>query len=116
MSDNTKVQVRREGEIGVVDVEGYINSDGGEEVAAACNGLLDDGVLRCVLNLEKCTIVNSVGISFLIEVIERVKELQGRIAFCSVTRTIGKTFQIMGLLQTAELHDGEAEALAALQG
>ena len=44
MSDNTKVQVRREGEIGVVDVEGYINSDGGEEVAAACNGLLDDDV------------------------------------------------------------------------
>ena len=47
-------------------------------------------------------IVNSIGISILIEIIEKMLEIDGKLAFCSLTPTIEKTFQIMGLAQYAD--------------
>ena len=114
MAESIDVGVRREGETGIVDVRGYVNNVGGEKVAEACDGLIDEGLHRCLLNMENCTIVNSVGISFLIDVIERINDLRGQLAFCCVSSTIAKTFQIMGLLQTASIYDTEPDALEAM--
>jgi len=114
MADNLEVRLRREGPVGIVETEGYINSIGAEKVAEACDSHIEDGLKFLALNLEKSRIINSIGISILIEVIEKVKELDGKVAFCCVTSTIGKTFRIMGLLQVADLYDTEKEAMEAL--
>ncbi len=105
------LNVRRENEVGVLDVEGYINNDGGTLIADACYQLIDEGVKNFVINLQQCKMVNSMGISCLIEVIEKVKELQGRFGFCNVAPTTAKTFKIMGLLQASSIYSSEAEAL-----
>ena len=114
MAERAEIQVRREEGIAVIKPPGYINKDGGEQVAAICDGLIGEGVIKLVLNLEQCTMVNSVGISYLIEVLEKVTELGGKLAFNSAVPTVGKTLQIMGLLQKASLHDTEADAVAAI--
>ena len=54
------------------------------------------------------------GISYLIEVLEKVVELGGKMAFNNAAPTVGKTLQIMGLLQKASLHDTETVAVAAM--
>jgi len=51
------------------------------------------------------------GVSCLIEVIEKVKDLKGRVGFCNVAPTMAKTFKIMGLLQASSIYESEAEAL-----
>ena len=114
MAESIDVDIRRENEVGIIDVRGYINNVGGERVAGACGGLIEEGLHHFLVNLGDCTIVNSVGISFLIDVIEQVNDLQGQVAFCCVSPTIAKTFQIMGLLQTASIYDTEPDALEAL--
>ena len=100
--------------MGILDVDGYINSEGGDQVAQTCQRLLADEVRMFLINLEKCSIVNSVGISFLIEVIETVKEKGGQTVFCCVSATIAKTFRIMGLLQSASICETESTALQEL--
>jgi len=105
------LNVRQVESAGVLDVEGYINAVGGDEIASACYKLIDEGVRHFVVNLEKCKIVNSMGVSCLIEVIEKVKELEGQVGFCCVTPTMAKTFKIMGLLQASTIYATEAEAL-----
>ena len=50
----------------------------------------------------------------LIELIEKVRELDGKVAFCHVKPILAKTFGIMGLLKVAEIYDTEGEALQAL--
>ena len=114
MAETLALQVKKIGKVGIVETRGYINNTGGEQVAQACEGLIAEGVYRLVLNLGQSNLVNSVGVSFLIEVIEKVKELEGQVAFCGVSPTIGKTFQIMGLLQMASLHDTEQAAVQVL--
>lgn len=116
MADSLELQVRQEGVVGIVTTKGYINNTGGEQVAQACETLMGQGILRLVLNLEKTNVVNSVGVSFLIETIEKAKDREGRVAFCGLSPTIAKTFQIMGLMQLATLHQTEQEAVLALGG
>ena len=97
--------------VGILAVEGYINNEGGEEITAACDQCIEEGIKDFVINLEQCKIVNSMGVSCLIEVIEKVKDLKGRVGFCNVAPTMAKTFKIMGLLQASSIYESEAEAL-----
>jgi anti-anti-sigma factor len=67
-----------------------------------------------LLNLKGTKIVNSIGISILIEIIEKMLEIDGKLAFCSLTPTIDKTFHIMGLAQYAGVYSDEEAAVAEL--
>ena len=53
------VNIRREEDIGILAVDGYINSEGGEQVAQICAGLLEEDVVKFLINLGKCNIVNT---------------------------------------------------------
>jgi anti-anti-sigma factor len=58
-----------------------------------------------VLNLENSKVVNSIGISHLIELIEKLNETNGKLIFTNLDPTVEKTFTIMGLFQFAEKAD-----------
>jgi len=84
----------------VIKTDGYINSAGGEKIVEEFTK--HDGVNRLILNLEKSKVVNSIGISHLIEVIEKLNQNEGKLVFTNLDPTIEKTFTIMGLFQFAE--------------
>jgi anti-anti-sigma factor len=111
MTDELKVSVDRRGPTGaILYTKGYINNVGGEEIANRAYELMDEGVRSLLLNLRETKIVNSIGISILIEIIEKMMDSGGRIAFCCLTPVIHKTFQIMGLANYAAMFDDEASA------
>ncbi len=114
MTDDLKVTVQRKGEAAILYTRGYINNLGGEEIAGRAYELMDDGIRTLILNLRETKIVNSIGISILIEVIEKMTEKEGRIAFCCLTPVIQKTFQIMGLAQYARIFPDEDTAIQEL--
>ena len=114
MSDACKVTAERRGEVAVLWTDGYINNQGGEEIARQAYAQLDSGARALVLNLEKTRIVNSIGISILIEVLEKVMDRKGALAFCNLTPTIDKTFRIMGLAQYAAIYPTQDEAVKAV--
>jgi anti-anti-sigma factor len=106
--------VQRQGELAVLEVAGYINNEGGEAIASEARTLLDGGCRTLLLDLHATRIINSIGISLLLEVLERTLEVKGTLAFCCLTPSIAKTFQIMGLGQYAKLFPDRASALAEL--
>jgi anti-anti-sigma factor len=98
----------------VIYTEGYINNQGGEEIARAAYDLISDDEKNLLLNLKGTKIVNSIGISILIEIIEKMLEIDGRLSFCCLTPTIEKTFHIMGLAQYAQIFPDEESAVSGL--
>ena len=116
MSETCKVSVERRGDVAIFWTDGYINNQGGEEIAREAYSELEKGARALVMNLEKTRIVNSIGISILIEVLEKVMERKAVLAFCGLTPTIDKTFRIMGLAQYAAIYPSEDEALRAVAG
>ena len=115
MTEGLKLNVERRDGLAVIYTDGYINNQGGEEIAEAAYGLLDEGVRTVLLNLASTKIVNSIGISILIEIIEKMIEVEGRLSFCNLTPTIEKTFHIMGLARYASIFPDEQAAVAELQ-
>jgi len=114
VSETCKVSSERRGDVAILWTDGYINNQGGEEIAREAYTHLEQGVRALVLNLEKTRIVNSIGISILIEIIEKMMDKGGKIAFCCLTPVIHKTFQIMGLANYATIFNDEDEAVAQL--
>ena len=115
MTESLNLTVDRRDGLAVVYTEGYINNQGGEEIARVAYKLIDEGYKVLLLNLAGTKIVNSIGISILIEIVEKLIEIDGRLGFCCLTPTIDKTFHIMGLAQYASIFPDEATAAASLR-
>ncbi len=114
MTESLKLMVEEREGVAVLYTEGYINNQGGEEIARVAYEHIDRGSKRILLNLAGTKIVNSIGISILIEIIEKMLEIDGKLAFCSLTPTLEKTFHIMGLPQYAGIYADEPAALEGL--
>ncbi len=99
---------------GLIAAAGYINNEGGQAIADAASDLLDQGCKTLLIDLDGTRIINSIGVSILLEIMEKLLEDEGRLAFCNLTPTIAKTFEIMGLVQYAEIHADRQTALTQL--
>src|SRR5213082_1574938 len=114
MTEELKVAVDRKAQGAILYTKGYINNVVGEEIANRADELRDGGVRTLLLNLRETKIVNSIGISILIEIIEKMMDKGGRLAFCCLTPVIHQTFQIMGLAHYATIFTDEEAAVREL--
>lgn len=103
------------GNAAIIRTHGYLNNAGGESVAQECDHHLAKGTLTLILDLTQTTMVNSIGISILIEVIEKLNNRQGRLIFTGLDPAVEKTFTIMGLFEYAGKFPTTEDALRELR-
>jgi anti-anti-sigma factor len=102
--------------VGLIAAAGYINNEGGQAIADAASELMGRGCSTLLIDLEGTRIINSIGVSILLEIMEKLlEERSGRLAFCNLTPTIAKTFEIMGLVQYAAVFPDRQAAWTELQ-
>ena len=85
----------------VIATAGYVNNVGGEAVAAEFSKHFAQGVRRVVINLARSKVVNSIGMSFLIEILEQLQDAGGRLVFTDLDPGVEKMLTIMGLFKFA---------------
>ena len=95
----------------LIKTEGYINNTAGEKIAQF---FAENPIKNAVFDLEKSKVINSIGISYLLEVIEQINEREGKIIFLNLDPSIEKTFKIMGLFQFAQMADSLDSAMKEL--
>ena len=114
MATSFNVSTRTEDGYAVIQTDGYLNGPTAEKLAETAKDLMNQGYSTFVINLERTRLVNSIGISILIEIIELLEEQGGAVHFCHLTPVIERTFKMMGLAQHAEIHPDEASATTNL--
>lgn len=102
--------------VGLIAAAGYINNEGGQAIADAATELMNQGATTLLIDLDGTRIINSIGVSILLEIMEKLLDGEGKLAFCNLTPTISKTFEIMGLVQYADVYSDRDVARAALEG
>jgi len=105
---------RNEGNIVIIETSGYLNNVGGEQIAEVCYKEIDDGKTLFLLNLEQSNVVNSIGVSILIEIIEKLQDVEGRLGYYNLAPIVEKTFNIMGLTKYSSVYQSEEEALEGM--
>ena len=98
----------------VINTSGYINNLGGQKIVEEFNVHHKNGINNYILNLEESKVVNSIGISFLIEVIEKLNESNGNLIFTNLNPSVDKTFTIMGLFHYAQKAENVDEGIKIL--
>ena len=108
------VETREVGGTQIVYVNGYLNSLLGEEIERIILQFVGAGKNRILLNFEGTKLINSIGISFIIGIVERMMERNGMLAFCSLSPINRELFQVTGVARYVKSFDSEDEALAYL--
>lgn len=94
---DSDVSVRTEGEKSVVYATDYLNKLTGEKIERACKNQLDAGCKTLVVNFAETEIVNSIGISILLGVIDAASEKGAKIVFSDVNEDTVQLFEMLGL-------------------
>tara|TARA_A100001011_G_C13782334_1_gene623665 strand:- start:161 stop:505 length:345 start_codon:yes stop_codon:yes gene_type:complete len=102
------------GAIVIIKTSGYLNNIGGEKIADACYKEIKNGKSLFLLDLEDSKVVNSIGVSILIEIIEKLQEVDGKLGYFNLAPIVEKTFTIMGLTRYSTVFSNESEAIEGM--
>ena len=89
----------------------YLNQLRGESIESQCQEFLATGVRRIVINFEETELINSIGISILLGVIESVNRAQGALMLSNLNASNRELFEMLGLMSHVEMADTEETAL-----
>jgi anti-anti-sigma factor len=85
----------------IISTSGYVNNVGGEAISKEFNRHFKSGTKEVILNFAQSKVVNSIGMSFLIEIIEQLQEVDGKLVFTNLDPAVEKMLSIMGLFKFA---------------
>jgi anti-anti-sigma factor len=114
MSEEFSLQTEAVGDTFIIKTEGYINNVAGEKISEVFSDNTNANIKNAIFDLEKSKVINSIGISYLLEVIELLSDKNGKIIFLNLDPSVEKTFKIMGLFQFAQTADSLNSALKEL--
>lgn len=89
----------------VISTSGYFNNVAGDAVLEVFNEKMDDGSTKFLIDMGDSKVVNSIGVSILIEIIEKLQAVDGTMAFTNLAGIVEKTFNIMGITKYCEIYD-----------
>ncbi len=81
----------------IIFADGYLNKLSGERIEYECRRRLETGCRELELNFSNTEIVNSIGISILLGVIDTASDKGARIVFSEVNDETVELFEMLGL-------------------
>src|SRR5437870_13880378 len=90
---SVQVRARCVGDTAVIYASDYLNKLSGERIERECREQLAAGCRALVINFRDTELVNSIGVSILMGVIDAAQQGNARLVFCNVRseeRRVGK--------------------------
>ncbi len=110
----TTVRTRCIGETAVVYAGDYLNKLSGERIERECRRQLEAGYRALVINFRETELVNSIGVSILLGVIDAAERVGAQLVFSDVNHQTIQLFEMLGLTRHVALARDEQEALDTL--
>ncbi|MDX6500226.1 MAG: hypothetical protein QOG23_3486 [Blastocatellia bacterium] len=107
----TPVQTRCIGDTAIIYASDYLNKLSGERIERECKRQLESGCRALVINFRDTELVNSIGVSILMGVIDAAEQNQARLIFSDVNSHTAKLFEMLGITRHLSVVKDEAEAL-----
>ena len=102
-------------EVAVVYAGDYVNKMSGQRIERECLTRMERGCRALVINFRDTELVNSIGVSILLGVIDEAERRGARVAFTNVSLHTLKLFELLGLTRLVVLADSDDEALVTLE-
>ncbi len=113
---NFNVTTKINDNVAVIYPKGYLNNITGEDLVEASASCIERGVRDIVLNFGETEFINSIGISLLLTIIEKLRECGGTLCFTNMSAMYCETFQMLGLTKYISIFEREEDALRHVNG
>ncbi len=91
------LEVKQNGQTSVVYASDYLNKIAGEQIERECKRQIDGGCEKLIVSFKDTEIVNSIGVSILLGVIDAASNAGTDVEFSDVNNETGELFKLLGL-------------------
>lgn len=105
---------RSDADIAIVYAGDYVNKLSAERIERECRVNLEAGCRALVINFKGTELVNSIGVSILLGVIDAAEETGTHVVFAEASRHTVKLFDLLGLTRHVALAENQDAALKML--
>ncbi len=99
----------------ILRAAGYFNEPAGQTLRVAVKESLASGIRRIILNLEKTSVINSPGITQILEMTEEIlADPKGRFGLVGVSQLYQEVFMVVGIIGQATVFADEKAAVEQL--
>jgi anti-anti-sigma factor len=109
---DSAVETRAVGDTAIIYASDYLNKLTGERIERECKRQLDSGRRALIINFRDTELVNSIGVSILVGLIDTAEQNTARLIFSDVNANTANLFELLGLTRHVRLASDEDEALA----
>jgi anti-anti-sigma factor len=110
-SGDTLIQTRSVGDTAIIYASDYLNKLTGERIERECKRQLESGCRALIINFKDTELVNSIGVSILVGVIDAAEQSTAQLIFSDVNDHTANLFEMLGLTRHVSLALNETEAL-----
>ena len=114
METNTTIRSHCVGTTAVVYASDYLNKLTGEKIERECRRQLDSGCRALVIDFSDTELVNSIGVSILLGIIDVAERNGAEVVFSDVNNQTRALFDMLGLTRLVAVAKDENEALTNL--
>lgn len=109
------VRKERAGNVVIIDAGDYLNKLSGERIERECLDNLGKGCQALVISFRDTDLVNSIGVSILLGVIDAAQVSGAQLIFSDVNSHNAQLFEILGLTRYVTLAENLEVTLAKLR-
>ena len=103
MIPETQIAVQIKGEIATIFAGDYINKLSGERIERECQRQINAGCKTLIVNFSETEIVNSIGVSILLGVIDAASNAGAKIVFSDINEDTTELFETLGLTNHVQI-------------
>ncbi len=104
MNTTITIPAQTAGETATVFAGDYLNKLSGETIERECKRKLEAGAKRLIVNFSETEIVNSIGVSILLGVIDAANNAGAEVIFSDVKEETVELFEMLGLTNHVTLN------------
>jgi len=104
----------RGGDVAIVYAGDYVNKLSGQRIERECRLRLEGGCRALVINFSGTELVNSIGVSILIGVVDMAEARAARVVFTNLSGHTVQLFELLGLTRMVAMAESDEAALKTL--
>lgn len=109
-----EVSVEEKNEVVVVRPEGRLDAASAPQLEQQLQSIIEQGHFKIVLNLAGVEYLSSAGMRLMLSISKKLKNLEGKIAICSLSDEVMEVVKMAGFHQVLAFYPNEEESLTHL--
>lgn len=95
----------------ICSVEGEINIDTSPDLRKAFDRFIHNNIKKIVIDFSGVSYIDSSGLATLIELLQRLKRIDGKFRICSMSAKVKNIFEVTKILKLFGIFDTQEAAL-----